>query len=580
VSLPTVTVGGTALKPAQARLLRAVVVDAAVNLPAIATVELDDPAGAVLAAAGATVGATLSVAYDGTTLFTGDVTGLESRYDGTGQVAVVVGYDAAHRLQRHHATTAYPNQTYADIFGAVAGAAGVPVGTLDVPGTALPYRARVAEDGWSFALRLAAEVDRDVVVRDGKLCVVPREPASSAPDASTLTADDPRALHVGDDRVLRLRVAISGNGQVTTTTVRGWDPTTKKEVVATASPPETSPGAQPAGAAPATTAGALGAAEVTIPGPGVATSDLATALAESAASRAGARIAEVEAEVLGTPSLSPGVTFGVGGTGAALDGRYTATAVRHVFDWELGYRTHVRAGDGHAAVHHAPRDPAHGVVPAVVVDNNDEDGRLGRVKVRFDWLDATYVSDWLRVVQPGASAGAGFQVVPEVGDEVLVAFSDGMRAPYVLGALFNGVDAPKVDWPEIVAGGKVVRRVFTSRTGHRLTFVDEDGEKGSVTIATGDASASIELTQGQAGITVTSTHDVAVTATGKVAVTADGDVTVTSKQAVSVTATNDLTLKAAKVTVKADGELALEGTKVTVNGSAGVKLAGATVELN
>ncbi|HWL34882.1 MAG TPA: VgrG-related protein [Frankiaceae bacterium] len=579
MTAPAVSVGGTPLTAAQAGLVRAVTVDAALNLPAVATVELDDPAGTALATVGATIGATLTVACGATTLFTGDVTGLECRYDGAGQVAVVVAYDAAYRLRRHHATTAYPQQSYAEILGAVARAAGVGVGTLDVPGTPLPFRERVAEDGWSFVLRLAAEVDRDVVVRDGALCVVARTAASSAPDASALTSADPRALHVGDGRLLRLRVAAAGNDQISSTTVRGWDPTTKKEVVATAQAPGTYPGAQPGGAAPASTAAKLGTADVTIPAPGVTTSDLATSLARSAASRAGSRIAEVEAEVLGTPELLPGVTFAVGGAGAALNGSYTATEVRHVFDRDTGYRTYVRVGD-----RPRPADqggPGGGVVPAVVVDNNDSEGGLGRVKVRFDWLDATYVSDWIRVLQPGAGNASGFQVVPEVGDEVLVGFAGGVpRVPYVLGALFNGVDLPKDGWPTVVADGKVVRRAFTSRTGHRLTFVDEDGDKGTVTIATGDASTSIELSQGQKGVTVTSTHDVSVTSKGKVTVAADGDVAVTSKQAVSVTATGGLTLKGATVKVEATGALELKGTNVTVNGTAAVKVAGGVVQLN
>lgn len=579
MSAPTVTIGGTPLTPELAVLLRVVTVDAALNLPAVATVELDDPAGAVLAAAGAEVGAALAVSYLGTALFTGEVTGLECRFDGTGQVAVVVGYDAAYKLQRHHATTAFPAETtYSEVISAAAQAAGVPLGTLDVPGTTLPYCARVAEDGWSFVLRMAAEVDRDVVVNAGALDVVPRAPASSAPDAASITAVDPLALHVSGGRVLRLRVAVSGNDQVTSTTVRGWDPTTKQEVVATAAAPGTSPGAQPGGAAPASTAETLGTAEVTIPAPGVTTSDLATALATSAASRAGERIAEADVEVVGTPSLAPGTVFAIGGAGPALNGGYTATAVRHVFDRELGYRTHVHVGSRPVP----PRPAATaGVVPAVVVDNNDTEGNLGRVKVRFDWLDATFVSDWLRVVQPGATNAAGLQVVPEVGDEVLVGFSDdAMRAPYVLGALFNGVDLPKVDWPSVVVDGKVVQRVFTSRTGHRLTFVDEDGEKGTVMLATGDGSTTVELTQGQAGLTVTSTHDVAVTTNGKATVTADGDVTVESKQGVTVQAGTALTLKALSVSVEADGALTLKGATVSVEGSTAVRVTGQVVQLN
>ena len=67
----------------------------------------------------------------------------------------------------------------------------------------------------------------------------------------------------------------------------------------------------------------------------------------------------------------------------------------------------------------------------------------GRVRVKLPMLSDDYVSDWARTVYPGAGKDRGLVVVPEVGDEVLVAFEHGdMRRPYVLGGLFNGVDTP------------------------------------------------------------------------------------------------------------------------------------------
>ena len=77
---------------------------------------------------------------------------------------------------------------------------------------------------------------------------------------------------------------------------------------------------------------------------------------------------------------------------------------------------------------------------AQVSDVNDPEGQ-GRVTLTFPWLSDDYVSDWARTLQPGAGKGRGAMVVPEVGDEVLVAFEQGdLRRPYVLGGLYNGVD--------------------------------------------------------------------------------------------------------------------------------------------
>ena len=80
-----------------------------------------------------------------------------------------------------------------------------------------------------------------------------------------------------------------------------------------------------------------------------------------------------------------------------------------------------------------------GTVSAVVTNNKDPDG-LYRVKVRFPSFP-TEESNWARVAVP-AVGGAPF-VLPEVDDEVLVAFDHGdIRFPVVIGSLWNGRDRP------------------------------------------------------------------------------------------------------------------------------------------
>ena len=77
----------------------------------------------------------------------------------------------------------------------------------------------------------------------------------------------------------------------------------------------------------------------------------------------------------------------------------------------------------------------YGVVEALVTNVIDDPEQECRVTLRFPFFDgATAESDWCRVVQPYAGNGYGAVFVPEVGDEVLVAFVHGdMRFPIVLG---------------------------------------------------------------------------------------------------------------------------------------------------
>ena len=62
-----------------------------------------------------------------------------------------------------------------------------------------------------------------------------------------------------------------------------------------------------------------------------------------------------------------------------------------------------------------------GVVIGVVTNNQDPD-ELGRVKLRFPWLSEDYESNWARVASLMAGKERGAYFLPDVDDEVLVAF--------------------------------------------------------------------------------------------------------------------------------------------------------------
>ena len=141
-----------------------------------------------------------------------------------------------------------------------------------------------------------------------------------------------------------------------------------------------------------------------------------------------------------------------------------------------------------------------GVYPAIVQSVTDPD-QQGRVKVRLPWspdADAGYEA-WARLATLMAGKDRGTWFVPDVHDEVLVAFEAGdPRRPCVVGALWNGQDSP----PETMDGaGQNNKKVISSRQDIRIVLDDTDGQV-SVTIQTPggqkvvlkDTPASIELT--------------------------------------------------------------------------------------
>ncbi len=106
-----------------------------------------------------------------------------------------------------------------------------------------------------------------------------------------------------------------------------------------------------------------------------------------------------------------------------------------------------------------PKDVEHvGVVVAEVADNRDP-RRRGRVKVRFR-LRSGERTGWARLAVPMAGDRIGTYFLPEVGDEVLVAFERGdPRRPYVLGSLWSAGARP----PETNRDKRNDKRLIRSR---------------------------------------------------------------------------------------------------------------------
>jgi uncharacterized protein involved in type VI secretion and phage assembly len=206
--------------------------------------------------------------------------------------------------------------------------------------------------------------------------------------------------------------------------------------------------------------------------------------------------------------------------------------VTGLFDLERAdARTHERLGDGWGG-------RWYGVASAIVTDISDPDGQ-GRVKLKLPWAPdgdgGQGYEAWARIATLFAGNNRGSWFIPDVDDEVLVAFEHGdPRRPYVLGGLWNGRDSP----PESMSG-KNYKKVLRSRNGVKITLDDQDGQESlkletpggqKLTLKDGPGAVTIEDSNGNsvkletAGITVTAAAKVTVNAS-QVAVSA-GMVTV------------------------------------------------------
>lgn len=110
-----------------------------------------------------------------------------------------------------------------------------------------------------------------------------------------------------------------------------------------------------------------------------------------------------------------------------------------------------------------------------IVTSNQDPMNMGRVKVTFPWMHDTEESWWARLVKPYAGKERGWFFMPEVGDEVLVAFELGdIHQPLVVGSTWNGEDEPPEPGDP---DGSNHHKVIETRSGHKLHFDDTPGEE-------------------------------------------------------------------------------------------------------
>ncbi|MFJ5654858.1 VgrG-related protein [Streptomyces microflavus] len=542
------------------------VVDENVGLPDAAVLMYRDPDHDLLSESGITLGTPLKISVVTVQdrvrerLFTGEVTAIELDHDTTGTFTVIRALSKAHRLQRGRKVVAYRNMKTADIVRKVAAGAGLACGKVEAAPITYKQLTQPNVSDWEFLQHLAAESGAQVRVDDlGVLQFTKPKPASSAPSPTTRAAKNPMVLEYGDN-LLSLRAVVTGADGAGDVEVRGWNVDTKTRLVAREQSVRSTTVIP--GMSPTVAAGAFGAkARTTVADTPYRTQAETTAVAGAVAASVSSGFGEIEAVAVGNPQLRAGAPVALGNVGATFSGRYTATAAHHVLEPDGGYRTTVivsaspdrsLAGlTGGGTPSRGPRMP--GLAIGVVTDIREGKGQRGWVRLKFPWLDDTYVTDWVRTVQWGGNGGGGV-FSPEVNDEVLVGFEQGLLdSPYVLGGLYNGIDRPSEHDVPLVdkTSGKVNRRSLVSRSGNRLELLDTPRGPSGVRLASGNKRLEVTLDERK--------NEIALT------VFAPG-----SKRPQS-----SVTLSSSGITLDAGtGNVEVKGRSVTINGKTGVTVDG------
>jgi phage protein D len=387
------------------------------------------------------------------------------------------------------------------------------------------------------------------------------------------------------EQLTEFRPFLSSVQQPSAFVVRGWDVINKRAVVGTATKGSSGPhvGERRSGGEVAQEAFHLEAPWL-IANHVVRNQDAAETIAQAAAHEASGSFITAEGVCNGNPKLKAGVTVKLSGLGKRFSGEYVVTAATHHLSGNSGYSVTFTVSGHHASTllsslnrHQANgRFDGGGLVVGIVTNNNDPDG-MGRIKVKYPWLSEDHEGDWARIASPGAGKERGLEFLPEINDEVLVGFELGdIHAPYILGGLWNGKDAPPVVTSKAVEGGKVNSRVIRSRLGHEIRFLDGDEPQVQITTKAGH-QILLDDKPKAAKIRI-------VDKTGKNFIVIDSEknsMVIELQDDVTIQAGGNMTLKAGKdLKLEARKDINLGAMQVDVKGSVGVNVAGALVKIN
>ncbi len=590
-----IKVGGSDVPAELMNVLREAVVDTSLQLPSMFSLSFNDPQLKWVDEALFDLGKEVEISAkspDGTQgiLIKGEITALEPNFSASGDTLLVVrGYDKAHRLHRGKKTRTFLKQKDSDLVSKIAGEAGLSA-QADSTTVTYDYILQNNQTNMEFLAARAERIGYQVYSAEGKLYF-------KKGDASLGTGPELKLA----ENLTSFQPAMAGTHQADKMKVLSWDVKAKRAITGQATPNSSlnQGGFGKTGGAAAQSA--FGTAEAVITDQPVFTADEANALAEGLSNDISRDFVQAEGSCTGDPRVKAGYKIKIKGVGTRFSGDYFVTSAMHIYNangYETRFSISGRQPNTLSHLLESNNDGAHGLVQGVVVGivtNLKDPDDLGRVKVKYPWLGDNIESDWVRLASPMAGSGRGLLYLPEVNDEVLIAFEHGdVHHPYIVGALWSNTDKPLKPNSEVVGSdGKVNQRIIKTRAGHVILLDDKEGaEQVSITSKSGH-TVILDDKSGSESITIkdkTGNNKMVIDSTkNSMAINVNGDFTVEAKGKVSIKSTQDMSLEATtKASIKGTTGLSLDGTAqaelkgatVSINGSGMTEVKGAIVKIN
>jgi uncharacterized protein involved in type VI secretion and phage assembly len=494
---------------------------------------------------------------------------------------VLTALDKSHRMARGSQVKTYLQMAYSDVVSQLAGNCGL-TASADATSVTFDYLLQVDSD-LGFLTEMAARSGFDWWV-----------------DGTTLNFKKPAkgtevALQFGSG-LISFSVR-AGGYQPGTVSVYGWDRDNQQQLSGTATSATLKATSTLAEGASAPDS-AFGSATLTTAALAGSTAAEVTALSQALFDWASAN----SVRATGVAAINPGIQLGSSvkvSDAGPLSGTYPVSRVEHTYRPQRGFLTRFWSGGRPPAPSSAGLNPATpgallgaathhpGLVVGQVTNINDPN-QMGRVKVRFPGLDSSQESAWARILVPGGGATRGNVMIPEVGDEVLVAFEHSdPRLPIVLGGLFgNNSKIPR--WT--VQDGQVSARRFTSRLGHIIEMSDGtaatdqylmlqlQGQDTTFKIAK-DGGATLQIPSGQPITIQAGSTQVAFSQSGDISIKG-ANITIEAQQNLKLSGLQINITAQTQLQMQGQSQASLQGAMLSLQGDGTASLKGGIVQIN
>lgn len=211
----------------------------------------------------------------------------------------------------------------------------------------------------------------------------------------------------------------------------------------------------------------------------------------------------------------------------------------------------------------------HGVVVGKVINVVDP-LTLGRVQVQLPFIDSLDMSPWARVAVPMAGMLHGMYFIPNLKDEVLVAFEQGdVNVPYIIGCLWNATTPPPLQSPvpqiraiRTLAGNQIV---FTE-TPPSLTLQTAPTPPSALPSPATPTGPYQTIMMSSAGIQVMSPTPIQIVSPAGIQIMCGSNLINVSADGVTITAAANLNLVAgAALNLQAAGTCSITAPLIKLN---------------